>query len=147
MTTPAGDTNHALILAYEFSQEAGSLFGLKTEPLRAYSVTDQIQGMCIDGDGTFFLSSSYGLDRSHIYAYTEKGTASHTLSVLGSTVPLTYLDSEALIKDTLIPPMSEELEIVDGSLLVNCESASNQYIFGKFTGGKWVYALPPQFFK
>ncbi|MFR6641675.1 MAG: hypothetical protein ACLUSP_10480 [Christensenellales bacterium] len=29
--------------------------------------------------------------------------------------------------------MSEEIEIVDGQMYVMCESASDKYIFGKFT--------------
>ena len=57
------------------------------------------------------------------------------------------LDSSVLKTDLKIAPMSEEIEIVDGKLYVMCESASNKYIFGKFTGGKWCYATDLDFFE
>ena len=36
--------------------------------------------------------------------------------------------------------MSEEIVLVDGKTYVMCESASDKYKFGKFTGAKWCYA-------
>ena len=36
--------------------------------------------------------------------------------------------------------MSEEIVIVDGKLYTMCESATNKYIFGKFTSAKYCYA-------
>ena len=45
-----------------------------------------------------------------------------------------------------IAPMSEEIIIVDGKLYTMCESASNKYIFGKFTSSDHCYATDLNFF-
>ena len=50
------------------------------------------------------------------------------------------LDSSVLKTDLKIAPMSEEIVTVEGQLYVMCESASNKYIFGKFTSAKYCYA-------
>ena len=60
--------------------------------------------------------------------------------MLGMELPLYALDSGALLEDGVIAPMSEEIVIVDGKLYTMCESASDKYIFGKFTSAKWCYA-------
>ena len=36
--------------------------------------------------------------------------------------------------------MAEEIAAVDGKLYTMCESATNKYIFGKFTSAKYCYA-------
>ena len=36
--------------------------------------------------------------------------------------------------------MSEEIVLIDGKLYQANESASNKYVFGKFTGGKYLYS-------
>jgi hypothetical protein len=62
------------------------------------------------------------------------------ITVLGKQVPLYAMDSASLIKDHKIAPMSEELAFVNGKLYVHCESASDKYLLGRLTGGKWCYA-------
>lgn len=148
LTTPAGDYNQALVVSYEFSDAADSLFGLNPVPVEAYSITGLVQGMCFDDEGRVYLSTSYATAFSHIYVYEEKGAyTGDTIDVLGVNVPLYTLDTASLIKDVKTAPMSEEIEIVDGKLYTNCEAASNKYIFGKFTGARWCYATDIAFFK
>ena len=36
--------------------------------------------------------------------------------------------------------MAEEIVTVDGKLYTMCESATDKYIFGKFTSAKYCYA-------
>ena len=62
------------------------------------------------------------------------------ITVLGQTVPRYVLDSSVLRKDIKLAPMSEEIVVVDGKLYTMCESATNKYIFGKFTSAKYCYA-------
>lgn len=136
-TTAAGDSNTALILAYRLDEDAE--FGIAPEVERAYSIPGLVQGMCFDEEGRFCLSTSYGPAFSHIYIYNEP-VQEGEITVLGQKVPLFVLDSSVLKTDIKIAPMSEEIVTVDGRLYVMCESASNKYIFGKFTSAKYCYA-------
>ncbi len=140
----SGGTNRALAVAFEFDETAE--FGISPEPVEAFSLPDQAQGMCFDG-GNVYVSTSYGMAFSHIYNYAIPSATSETVSILGQEVKTYFLDEKALVSDRKIAPMSEEIEIVDGKLYVMCESASNKYIFGKFTGGKWCYATDLDFFE
>lgn len=140
ITTNAGDYNQALALGFTFSDNDNAKFGLDIKPNKAYSIPDLVQGMCF-ADDKIFLSTSYGLAFSHIKVYDElELKAENTIRVLESEIPLYALDSNSIIKDLKIPPMSEEIEIVDGKMFTMCESASNKYIFGKFTSAKYCYA-------
>ena len=133
----AGDSNTALILAYKLDADAE--FGISPQIEAAYSTTGLVQGMCFDGNGRFCLSTSYGLAFSHIYVYNNPKQEGN-IDVLGQNVPLYALDSSCLAHDIKIAPMAEEIVFVDGKLYTMCESASNKYIFGKFTSAKYCYA-------
>ncbi len=135
--TSSGEYNRAL--AVEYLLDSSSPTGVSAQPIKAYSLPNQVQGLTIN-DGKIYLSTSWGLSFSHILEYDESQlTTQQNISVVGYTLPLYVLDSQSLIKDYKIAPMSEELAFVDGKLYVHSESASNKYIFGKFTGGKWLY--------
>ena len=100
---------------------------------------DQVQGLTIYNDKVY-LSTSWGLSFSHILEYDMNALSNEgEISVLGNTLPLYAMDSTSLLNDYKVAPMSEEMVFVDGWLYVNCESASNKYFFGKFTGAKWLY--------
>ena len=139
----SGGTNRALAVAYNLDETAQ--FGISPEPVEAFSLPDQVQGMCFNGDNVY-VSTSYGMAFSHVYNYSLQGLASGTMNVLGKETKTYFLDDRSLVSDSKIAPMSEEIEIVDGKMYVMCESASNKYIFGKFTGGKWCYATDIDFF-
>ena len=103
----------------------------------AYSTPTEIQGMCFDGN-TIYLTTSWGLGKSYVYKYDlSKIAQSGTKQVCGQTVPLYNLTMANMEKSYTLPPMAEEIECVDGRFYITNESASNKYIFGKFTGGKW----------
>ncbi len=135
--TKAGDYNQALGLGFDLNST--EQFGIVPTPVCAFSLPDKVQGVCFDGD-KMYLSTSYGLAFSRIYehrpSYEDKNG---TITLLGCELTLYAVDSSSLVYDYKIPPMSEEIVFLDGELYVMCESASNKYIFGKFTGGKWCY--------
>lgn len=135
--TAAGDENTALILAYKL--DGAAPLGISEKIEYAYSIPALVQGMCFDSDGMIYLSTSYAVAFSHIYGY-DPTKAEGSITVLGQTVPLYVLDSSTQTKDIKIAPMSEEIVIVDGKLYTMCESATNKYIFGKFTSAKYCYA-------
>ena len=140
MTTPAGDFNQAMAVAFPLDFEEGT-FGVDPIPTCAISLPDHVQGMCMD-ESSLYLSTSWGVSFSHIYQYSMSTMRNQQskITFLGTEMPLYYLDSACLLKDYKIPPMSEEIVVVDGKLYTMCESASNKYIFGKLTSAQWCYA-------
>lgn len=140
--TSSGEKNEALALCYPFSSdgESESTFGLANEPTAAISMRGLVQGACFE-DGKAVLSCSYGTAFSRLYEYDlKKAETGESIEAMGKTLPLYSFDNASLLREMKLPPMSEEIVTVDGKAYVMCESASNKYIFGKFTGGKWCYA-------
>ena len=103
----------------------------------AFSIPDLIQGMCFSGDA-IYLTSSWGLGKSFVYKYDlNKISQSGTKQVCGETVPLYNLTMQNMEACYTLPPMAEEIEYVDGRFYITNESASDKYVFGKYTGGRW----------
>ena len=106
----------------------------------AFSIPNQIQGMCFSND-SIYLTMSWGLGQSKVYRYNYGSLSpSGTKEVCGQKVPLYELTLKNMSGCWTLPPMAEEIEFVDGRFYVNNESASDKYVFGKFTGGKWLRA-------
>lgn len=138
VTTKNGDLNRALAL--EFTLSADCELGIAPNPTCAYSLPDQVQGVCVDGD-KIYLSTSWGLSFSYIYEHDmTKLSDEGTITLQGNELPLFALDSGSLTETYQLPPMAEEIAMLDGRLFVVGESASEKYIFGKFTEGKWCYS-------
>lgn len=140
LTTRAGDAHFALAVEFALTETAD--YGIDPTPIVAYTLPKQVQGMTYSEDGkSIYLSTSWGLSFSHVLEYDATALADQgEITLLGHSLPLYAMDSSALIKDHKIAPMSEEMVMLDGKLYVLCESASDKYIFGRLTGGKWCYA-------
>lgn len=139
ITTPNGDKNTAIIYQYELNPETS--YPVSIYPNSAYSITDAIQGMTVDENGKILLSSSWGLSKSHIYIYDESQASKGEFTTpRGDVIPLTFLDSKCLEKNIVSPPMAEEIVCKDGRVYIIGESASMKYLFGKLTGGNYVYS-------
>ena len=124
---------HALAVGFETN-------GTKAVAKVAYSIPDLVQGMCFAND-SIYLTTSWGLGKSFVYKYKLSDIKqSGTKEVCGVTVPLYNLTLANAAATYTLPAMAEEIEYADGRFYVNNESASNKYVFGKFTGGKWCRA-------
>ncbi len=142
LTTPDGTENGAVM--YAFYPTDMSRYGYSDEATCVYSIPGKVQGMCITPDDELILSTSYGLDSSHLLMYDFSALEPEdTFTANGNEVDLYYLDSRSAIDDFLIPPMSEGIVFHDGRIYVCEESASNKYIFGKLYGAGKVYAFNP----
>ena len=137
ITTPAGDRNTSVV--YIFSLNAEADLGIDGKPVSALSTPGLVQGMCFDAKGRAVLSTSYGLAASHLYVYDLAKADEGTLEVDGKKLDIKYLDSKSLVETVEAPPMSEEIILKDGRIVIMTESASNKYIFGKITSGRRVY--------
>lgn len=138
VTTPAGDENKAIIAVYKASSTAQ--FGVEPQPVAAISIREKVQGIGFTEDGQIVLSISYGLASSGLWFYEPDEARQGSLTLMGSEVPLYYLDSANLKSSVEMPPMSEEVVCLDGKVYVLFESACTKYHFGKLIRGTHVYA-------
>lgn len=137
-TTPAGDENHAFTVAYKLDENG---YFNNAEPEFIISVKDKVQGFMKHGD-TYAVSTSWGLTSSHLTFYKGLLDSGKTVTVSGKEIPLYYLDSSNMSNDVLMPAFSEDLDVVDGRVIVGFESACNKYVVGKFFFANKVISYP-----
>ena len=127
LETRSGETNHSLVYGYTID-ESKSRGLLSTTPVKLLSIRDLCQGIDIDSNGNFLMSTSYSLPDSNIYYYKDVlSEECHMKYALGkNTIPLWFLDNEALISTTNAPSMTEELVIENGRAYILFESNSKK---------------------
>lgn len=126
-------------IALEYSLSADFEYGIASTPIRAYALPDKVQGLYFDNEKVY-LSTSLGFKHSYILEHDcSKLEQGERIEILGQKVDLKIFVSESLAKMYKLPPMSEEIALVQGKLYVMSEFASNKYILGKFTSAKWCY--------
>ncbi len=138
VTTPAGDENKAIIAVYKASDTAE--FGVEPQPVAAISIREKVQGIGFTEDGKIVLSTSYGFASSGLWFYEPDEARQGSLTLMGSQVPLYYLDSANLTHNVQMPPMSEEVVCMNGKVYVLFESACTKYLYGNLIRGDQVYA-------
>lgn len=141
--TPAGDQHTSLVAAYRLDSKTGAL---SEAPEFLYSTRDMAQGVAFSDADTLVLSTSWGMNTSHLYCY-DLTRLNHDLAGTYSLsedvqIPVYYLDSSVCFADIAAPCMSEELVIRDGNVYIMTEAASNKYIFGKLLGAQRLYSYP-----
>ena len=138
----------ALLVLFKYDEN--SEFGLSNEPIKAYSIPNNIQG-ATSKDGTLFLTASSGPTRSKMYTFDLTGieNAKNTTvnTILDKEIDITILDNNYVSKITEFQPMGEEVVIIDDKVFVACESASNAYYFGNLYGAQYLYATKLSYFK
>ena len=136
--TPDG-LQYALAVGFSLENNSPDSRPLATAKV-AFSIPNQIQGMCFSNDAVY-LTTSWALGKSKVYKYSFGCmTPAGTKEVCGQTVPLYNLTFSNMTDCWILPPMAEEIEYVDGRFYISNESASDKYVFGKFTGGRWCRA-------
>lgn len=140
MYTWGGEYHQALAVTFAFDENAE--FGISPTPDAAYSLPDKVQGIAFNGSD-ILLSTSYSIDASRIYIHsTDVMYYEHAYNVLGTQVKLFALDSRSLVGEIKAPPMAEEIAVIDGRLYIMNESASDKYLFGRFTGMEKCCSTP-----
>lgn len=110
------------MISYSYDKSAEQLI-----PLGEYAIPKEVQGIAFDNEGSVYFSTSYGRkNSSYLKAYN---------SLLALTQNLN--EPAAIVE---MPPCSEEVAYVDGSLVVLFESASEKYFEG--TDGKGSSLAP-----
>ena len=104
------------MVSYSYNKSTEELI-----PLADYQIPKEVQGVAFDEEGTIYFSTSYGRkNSSYIKAY-------ESLLTMEKNLEKPSLEVE-------MPPCSEAVAFVEGSLVVLFESASEKYFEG--TDGK-----------
>ena len=126
ITTPDGSRYQALIFGYAISPE--SEYGLNMfAPVAAWSVCDKVQGFAVTPEGKGVCSISAGASNSEFRFYDMSGKADGEFEINGVKIPLFYLDSGREAGKMTLPRMSEDLECVDGRILVAFEAGAKKF--------------------
>jgi len=146
--TRSGETNPAIIYGFDIDESRNTGVKSKT-PTKAISIRGLCQGIAVTSDGNFVMSTSYSLPNSTIYYYKNvlSEEAHDTLKIGLNSLPLWYLDDQALINSVEIPSMAEELFIKNNRAYILFESACKKYKYYNRTRIKSVYSLPISFFE
>jgi hypothetical protein len=104
-------------------------------PQQVLSIPDRAQGMYATDD-YIYLSISYGRrHRSRVEIHRNPlSTPPHRMAQTskGKTVPLWFLDATTELRSIDLPPMSQNLIVIDGQLAVLFESGASKFrFFGK----------------
>ncbi len=121
-------TYYAICSMYSISDFISGKSENDIKPLAIYSIRNKVQGFAMLDNGDIVLSTSYGLSDSEYYVYKGDEVILDENEYL--ECPLYKLDNYSYMMKG--PAMSEGLDIYDDRVLSLTESASNQYIFGKF---------------
>ena len=138
-TTPAGDENKAILSAYPLNSD-GSISS--EYPAFSVSIPAQVQGFAVTEDGKVAVSTSWGLNASHLELHSEMKDSGTTIGVSGKEVPLYYIDSSTRTADISMPAFSEGLSIKDGKIVISFESACNKYVIGKLFFATKIVSYP-----
>lgn len=154
--------NRAVMLAFDLDEvynNTKNSYYVAPNPCAVYSMPSYVQGVCVaeydvNVSGTvvkktsFILSTSYGMSTSNLYVHDfEKIVAttlpnSSSLKMVGvDNLPVYAVNATTLVETVEAPPMSEELVYMDGKIWIMNESASNKYVFGKFTTGNYLFSI------
>ncbi len=128
LKTPDGSSYAALTFGYKINPDAE--FGIESEaPAVAFSTCDKVQGFAAE-NGKAVLSVSGGTMSSKLRIYDIKGDSDGEFDLGGVKIPLYYLDSGRHTEDMTIPRMSEDIEFVDGKILIAYEAAAKKFVSG-----------------
>ena len=121
--------------------------GSRALPACVFSIPDNVQGACF-ADGYLYLSQSRGFLPGRVLTYRlDEIASSGSKKVLGLEVPLYIVTEKTAAKVTVVPPMPEEIVVVDGEMYVLSEAASDRYRLGKPLKLDRVYKTPISFFQ
>lgn len=138
-TGPSGETTRALMFSFNVSDQETSRFGIDPVAAEVYTLPGLAQGVTIY-DNRIWITRSYAATFSTVRSYDVFGKPAGVFDPAAGDAKVYVLDKSSMVSEIKAPPMAEELIFVNGKMLIMSESASNKYIFGKFTGGRWCYA-------
>ena len=134
-----------ILAKINISNDDNSNFGLENKIDSVYFLPDKVQGI-INYKDKIFLSTSNGIKESYILTYENDLPFCGKKTFLNEEVDCYYFSSDKLIKSTKIPPMSEELIVIDDYVYNIYESASNRYFIGKIINGSYCSKIPVSFY-
>lgn len=120
-----GSENRAMVFGYTLSTDKPMGVFDSSAPKVAYSVRDKVQGFAVMSDGRVALSCSFGLDDSHLYLYKLSQPVRYTYN--DKEIPLYVMEDSLIEKDVKMPFMSEDIDVIGDSIIINFESSAVKY--------------------
>ncbi len=116
-------TNYAICSLYKVDQSKEYHIDYSS-PEMVLSLPDYVQGICQVDDKTICLSRSHGINFSSLDFY-DLSKASKVGEF--ETKDVYFLGKNCLNESVRVPPMSEDIDFVDGKILINFESGCRKY--------------------
>lgn len=141
--TSSGEENPSLVYGYTIDESMSNGLLSKT-PVKLLSIRGLCQGISVDSQGNFVMSTSYSVADSNIYYYKNvlKEEPHMQFSMVKQSVPLWFLDNNSLISTTNAPAMSEELVVHNDRAYILFESNAKKYRLFNRKRLKNVYSIP-----
>lgn len=154
--------NKAVMISFDLAaiyNNPTNNYYVASKPFAVYSMPSMVQGACVaeyevveNGKAmkktSLVLSTSWGMNDSNLYVHDmskikattlPNSTSEKMIGVAG--LPVYSLGATTLVETIVAPPMSEEIVYLDGKIWIMNESASNKYVFGKFTTGNYLFSI------
>ena len=124
MTVGENEMNYALCYAYKLDTQGSTDF----VPEFVISIPNQVQGLCLS-ENKLFISTSWAISDSHLLIYENWKTnpIKYQSKDSSSEIDLYVLNNSVLAEDVHMPPMSEEVDYIDGKVYISFESAGKKY--------------------
>ena len=124
LTVNENEMNYALCYAYKLDAQGSTDF----VPEFIISIPNQVQGLCFS-ENKLFISTSWAISDSHLMIYENWKTNPIKYESKDSTteIDLYVLNDNLLTEDVHMPPMSEEVDYIDGKVYISFESAGKKY--------------------
>lgn len=153
--TRSGEENTAMVYGYLVDESRA--YGLSTVnfkngvpfPSKALSIKSNVKGMDFSSSGDLVLVSSNRLNDSEFYYYNNVlSEDSHSVVKIGfSSIPMWYLDENALVKVTKAPCMAQEFIIENSRAYIVFGSGSNNTSAFAKNKVKSVYSVDEHYLK
>lgn len=128
--------NHAIVEKYDVNDFTPT--ATEANPLQVISIRNKVQGFCVTSQGTYVMSTSYGLADSYFYMYSKDNLVKTDQQMHGADL-YEFTEVTSAMK---APAMMEDLDIYkDGTVMTLTESGSNKYVFGKFFFATHIISL------
>lgn len=121
----------AMVFAYKVNKSGQLVSRENPAPDFAFAICDEVQGFAVTSEGKAVVSCSAGFLNSEmpVYDYSD-GKPDGMFKLPSGEIPMYILDSARLEYTLSLPRMSEDIEYVNGKILIGFESASKKFGLG-----------------
>lgn len=133
-------TTHAIVESFDLGEFCNTPDEEIAKAKAVYAIRDLAQGFAKTPEGQFIIDTSFGIMPSYLCNYTVP-TIPDGLDA--NSVPVYYLDSRYLLKERIIIPGCEDIEVYDGRVYFASETPASKFgYYGRFFNFNGIYSMP-----